>query len=327
MATKKTKGTTTTLEILPPEHSKEALEVINDGFSLVTFLQGLAKFFSTATDLERRATATLATARTLTVPTTKAEDAALQDFVRGARADRKGVEAHWEITSRISQFHKRLTAKRGIAVEALKTAEELATRQHERYVQAEKERAAAEQRRLQREEDERAERARQETLASYEAAAVAAEEASPELSEREQRVVQLVQHGNEWQGACRIAGYRDPVAQAARLSTSPKIKAALEAARQAASIRAQAAATKELPLPADVVEVAPELNKGDRGTWTAQVVDVDLLRQAAFTDKSLGIPLDIFDVNPAALNRYARSLEKRIELWPGVVAKHKLTVV
>lgn len=320
--TTKTKGAELDL-VLPAD----ALAVVNEGFNLIEFLQKLGAFFKTATELEVRANQTLATAQALVVPENKEQDAALQTFIRTARADRKVIEEHWGITSLVSRFHKSLTAKRDVGVSALKAAEELGTRNHERYVAAEKARAAAEQRRLQEIEDAKAAEDRRKTLESFEAAAIAAEEKSPDLSAREQLVVSLVHQGKGWADACRQARYVDPIAQAARLQTSEKIKAALQAVREAEAIRRQAEATKELPLPAEVIEVAPELNKGDRGTWVATVVDVELLRQAAFTDKTLGIPLDIFDVNQAALNRYARALEKRLELWPGVVVKRKTTVV
>ena len=315
------------VEILDPAESKTVLDTINDGFNLVAFLQGLLKFFSRATELEKAAVTTLARANALTVPADKAADAQVQDFIRTARADRKAIDEHWEITALVSRFHRKLMAKRAIGTEALQQAEARATRLHTTYVDNERVRAAEEQRRLQKIEDDKAEAKRQETLAEHEAQAVAAEEASLELSVRERDVVRLVLGGTDWQRACAAAGYRDPVAQAARLKTSTKVQQALEAARTAAAIRTRIEIIKEIQATGDTVEVAPELNKGDRTTWTARVVDLEGLRKAAFTDKTLGIPLSLFVVDQAELNRWARSLEKQIELWPGVVATKNTTVV
>jgi hypothetical protein len=311
------------IEVLPAD----ALAVVTQGLGLVEFLQKLATFFLQATSLEANAKATLSSATQLKVPTTKEEDAAVQEFIRGARRLRQEVEGHWEITSAISRFHKTLTSKRAIATDACKSAEDIATRQHTTYVTNETRRAEQERQRLQREEDERAERARQEKLAEFEAAAVKAEESSPTLSEREQCFVDFVVRGSAPHKAAGLAGYKDPVAQAARLSTSPKIKAAIEAIRTAESLRTQVEIMKEAPLPADTIEVKAELNKGDRWSWTARVLNLELLRAEAFRNPNSGIPLDIFMVDQTKLNSYAKALQENINRWPGVEGVKKNTVV
>jgi hypothetical protein len=94
-------------------------------------------------------------------------------------------------------------------------------------------------------------------------------------------------------------------------------------------MRTQIEVMKEMPPAIDeaLVEAAgPKLNTGDSHTWTATCANPDALRDLAFEQPALGIPRDLFVLDAAALNRYARQLEKNIERWPGVTAIRKTTV-
>jgi hypothetical protein len=61
--------------------------------------------------------------------------------------------------------------------------------------------------------------------------------------------------------------------------------------------------------------------------WSGVLDDEQAIRDAAFDHPELGIPRDLFVVNPARLNELARALEARLDAWPGVHAVKKTGVV
>lgn len=325
------------IEVLEPEVAL----VLTESEGVLTWLQGLAVFFKTAKQIEAAAIARRDRVLALPVPTTKEQDALMRVEVVEARDAKKQALAHWDpITSLLSKLHKRATGGRALAVDPLEQAEKFATRQHTSYVSNEERRAREEQDRIRREEEAKAEADRRRSIEEFEAAALKAEESSPDLSVREEKFV-LLHSGLYADGrraaapaaamlAAGAAGYKNPADMAPRLIASDKIRAAIEARRSAHTMRTQIEVMKEAPVYVDetrVEQAAAQLNKGDRHTWAASVVNLEQLREAAFEQPVLGIPRDIWIVDQTALNRYARSLEKNIERWPGVKASKNTTVL
>lgn len=340
MATKKaTTKKAAVPEVLEAEAPEVAL-VLTESAGIIEWLSGLAPFFKTAKAIEVDALATRDRVLKLPVPTTKEEDAAMRQEALAARDKKKAALAHWDpITALLSKLHKRATSGRGRATDPLEEAEKFATRQHDTFEREENRRALAEQERIRREEERKANEARERTLAEFEAAALKAEESSPELSAREERFVALhcglnadgTRHGAPAAAmlAAGAAGYKNPADMAPRLIASDKIRAAIEARQAAHTMRVQLEVMREMPPAIDEEKVeaaAPKLNTGDSHTWTAVCLDPVALRDAAFEQPALGIPRDLFVLDEAALNRYARSLEKQIERWPGVKATRKTTI-
>lgn len=331
-----TKPAVEVLEADPPEVAL----VAQASLGLVAWLQGLATFFRTARDIEQDAVARLARMKALAVPTTVEEDAAVRQAVLDDRDARKAATAHWDpITGLLSKVHRMTTAGRSRATDPLEASEAHGTRLHTTYVDNEKRRAAQaadiERRRLEAE----AQRDRDAKLAEFEAAALAAEESSPELSAREQKFVEfhsgLMPDGtrrgapNAAIAAAHAAGYAKPNEAASRLIASDKIRAAIAARQSAATMRTQIEVMKEMAPFVDEQRVEdvgkPALNKGDSESWSAACVDLEAFRDAAF-EGGYGIPRSIFVVDPAALNREARSLMQNIERWPGIKATKNTTV-
>lgn len=306
-----------------------------DGGVIGAWVGSLGRFFTTALELETGAKASLATARALTLPATPDADEALQRFIKGTTADRKAVEAHWEITSVIHRFHRRLTARRDVAAKALEEANAIGNRLHMQYVDTEKARIAAEERRQREAAEFQARQEREAELARLEEEALQAEERSPELSDRERQFVALYCGPNSLYAgrgqACAVAcSYKDALKTAARLLSNPKIQAAIKVAQEAAALRAQAAARAAAPVEVEAPRVASNLVRAagafDREQWTGEILD-----QAAFVEAfrsgQYGIPGDVLQINPAKLNEYARSLHEKLDRWPGVRAKRKTSVI
>lgn len=294
--------------------------------ALRQFFGGVAAFFAEAQQLELASRSLLGQAKLLQPPTSAAEDEAIQRFIKHTSAHKRKVEEHWQITTLVSQFHRRLTARRSVSTDAADQANKIGNTLHNAYEQAELRRVAAEQERIRREVEAQAQRARDEELARMEAEAVAREEASADLSEREQAFVEaylsgIGTKGNGQQSAAR-AGYKEPLKAAARLLSAPKIQKAIQAREEAIAIRRQAEAVREAPLEfLDVPTVEAEISKApgavSRTTHSYEIVDEEAFVRAALAGKH-GIPADALTYKPAAMTDYARSLRERIELWPGV---------
>lgn len=311
-----------------------------DGGQIVRWLGELRKFMGRAEALERAAVETLERARAWKLPTTAAEDEQLQREIKATTADQKEIEAHWTITAAISRFHRRLTAKRSIGVGALEEANRIGNGLHNQYTEAEKRRAAAADRIAREEAEFLAKQEREHELARLEAEAVVAEEAAPELSKRETDFVNLFCGTNAaYAGraqACAIAASfkagtsAEAAAVAARLMSNAKIQIAIKAQQQAAVIRRQAVAKAAAPVAVEYREVRPNITKApgasDRTTWGGEVLN-EAATIEAFRAGTHGIPADLFQINPAKLNEYGRSLHERLDLWPGVRHTKKTGVV
>jgi hypothetical protein len=332
--------------VLPDIDINQALAVDEDeqlavtvGAAIQDFIRGLAGFFTTAKALEQTAANWLHKAQTLTLPTSPEADEALQRFCKEVTLERKQVEEHWRITSLVSQFHRRMTARRSKATDALEEAARLANHWHNTYVAAERRRAAEEQERLRRAAEEQARRDREAELRRMEEEALKREAASPELSGRETLFVHAIVAGYGPVQAAQRAGYKDPAAVAPRLlAPGSKVQAAIQSRLEAVQIRKQAEARKAAPVQvADVPTVKANVTRAgnayDRTTLSAELLDARALLTAFLGcapedfKNRYGIPADLFEVNPARLNQYARSLGERLNEWPGVRLKKDTRVV
>jgi hypothetical protein len=315
------------IDVGPVLSEDEALAT-TDGRQIAGWVQGLRAFFLQARELEIGAMAMLKAAQAIKPPANAAEDVAVQKFIKTTTEDRKEIEAHWQITAVIHRFHRRLTSKRDIGAKALEEANAIGNRLHNAYVEGERRRAADQEWREREEREFLARQEREAELASLEAAAVAAEEASPELSARETVFVDQFAACGNGQTSARVAGYKDPLATAARLLSSAKIQLAIKAKQQAATIRRQVTAKAAAPVVVEHVEVRPAIERAagmsDRTTWGGEVLDERSLMTAFLGcapedyKNRFGIPADLFMVNPVKLAEYGRSLHERLDGWPGV---------
>lgn len=323
MATKQTRaGKPREPEVIEP-HDPDLAVVETDGSVIAKFIEGIVHFFREARELEVKAVTTLSKARALKAPKSADDDSNIQTFIKQANADRKTVDAHWSICQTFSQVHRRLTSARARATDPLEEAARIAQRLHNDYAEEQRRIAAREQERLRQEAEEKARQDREREAQQLEAAALEREQASAELSEREQHFVRLVADNNQPPALAAFnAGFKNQEKAAARLMATPKIIDAIKATRDAIAIRQQAAATREKPLDVRVETVKPAVGKAiggsfDRTTHSAEVLDQDAFIAAVISGKH-GIPWDVLTVNQPKLNEYARSLQERINLWPGI---------
>lgn len=309
------------IEVLPASNPDVQL-VASDTTTIGAFFGNMLAFFNRATELEQAATQLLADVKKLQAPTNGDEDLRVQQLIKTANAAKKTTEEHWSICQVVSQFHRKLTAKRGIAVQALEQAADITQRHHNRWVDAERRRVQEEEDRLRREEEQRQRDIQEQQARELEAQALKAEEAREDLSDRETTFVDLVFSGVPPSIAAKRAGYKDPDTRGPKMLDTPKIANALEAKRQAEAARKQAEAIRRQPVAVDVERPAMDVAKigTDRTTWTGEIVDEVAFIHAAMSGKH-GIPLDVLQINQVKLSEYARSLHERLDLWPGVRAK------
>jgi hypothetical protein len=309
---------------------EDLLQLTNDGNAIKTFLAGLAAWFVTQRQWEKKAEARLMGAKAIPVPTDAASDEVVQRFITGTTAIEKEFESHSTVKGLLHRLHKRASSIHNRVAAPLDEAKTIATNLHNRYADAERRRVAEENARIQREAEQKAQRDRDAELARLEAAALKAEASSDKLSEREAAFVEAYYtgrlRGNATEAA-KQAGFKDPFAAGARLLASAKIRGVLEGKRQAEVIREQQAAVKEAPLDLGHVEEV-KANLGRAGTdvsrWSADVFDPEAFMAALLdprTRTQLGIPADCATYLPTKLNDYARSLHEQINRWPGVRAK------
>lgn len=317
-------------EVIDVTENVDLMQSREDGGAINEFVRTLGIFFNKARALEQGAKSHLETAASMLPPKTAEDDVRIQTFCKQVSTHRKEIAEHWEITSVIHRFHRRLTAARDRGIQADERAGEIANGLHNRYVEDERRKAQLEEDRRRREAEERARRDRQAELERLEAEAVKAEEASPALSEREELFRDYIVAGLPQQDAARRAGYKDPLAASARLMGSDKIRNAITAKQQAMRARQQAEAVKASPVAVETQAVRPNIERAsgvsDRTTHGAEVVDAQALIDAVFEGK-YGIPRDVLMVNPVKVNEYGRSLHELIDRWPGVRYTKKTRVV
>lgn len=300
----------------------EQLTTREIGEAVIAFLRGLVPFFKTAKELEAKANATLVAARAMKQhpPKNGADDEVLQRFIVKARDEYKVVTAHWEITTKISKFHKTLTAARGRATAMLEEAGAIATELHNTYTRNEQARVDRENREREEAERRRLQAERDQELANAEARALEEEAKSEKLSLREGMFLEKYMATGNAIAAARHAGFRDAAAQAPKLLASAKIITAIAGKREAEEIRKQAAVTAAKPLdPVIIDEVQPDLGKAgtDVKTRSAKITDEALFRKAVIAG-NLGIPIDTLVADQTRLNQCARDFGKLINSWPGI---------
>lgn len=300
------------------------------GSNLMTFFKDIAAFLTQASEWEKAAHGTLLAARALRRPTSQVEDEAVQRLIKRARDQKKGIVDGWDITSTLSGIHKRFVAHRQRPVGYLDEAITLATAQHNAYAEEERRRVELENERRRKLEEARAQEQRQKELEQLEKMALEQEAASPDLSEREARFVELFAFGNNSAAtAARSAGYKNPETIGERLAASAKIRSACDALLQAKILREQAAAVKDTPLEVGEVEQAkPEIGRAgtERTTWSAEIYD-EAAFMKAYRAGVVAIPDDAARPDPVRLNQYAQGLHEQINAWPGVRARKKTGVV
>lgn len=291
------------------------------GTTVAGFLKRAQVFFAQAGKLEETALDLLALTRDLRAhPVTNAhEDARLQELIVTVNAHRRVVTDHWSITSVVHKLHRRLTARRDLAVDACEEASKIANNLHNSYVLEQERKAEAERKRLQAIEDARAKKQRDDELAALDEEAAQAELGGEGLSERESLfVTKFLSHGYGVRAA-REAGYLDPEKQFNRLGNHPKILAEIARRKTAEAARAQAEAIRQQPVQSVQVEVHADVTRlaGTKTVtrWSAEVVDEAALVAAVFQGR---VPADVLKVDPVKLNEYARSLKGLINDWPGV---------
>ncbi len=313
---------------LLPGISEDEQYVSQAGVAVLSFLKGVAGFFTAASAMEREAIGSLERAKALLPPATMEEDHRIQKFIKENTTARQIAEKHWEVTTLVSAFHRRLTAARARTVEKHTQAGSIATNLHNRYVDDEKRRVAAETERRRVEEEQRAAAERQAELDRLEAAAVQAEEHAPTLSAREQKFVDaytsnVAQWRNDGKRCAQLAGFTgNLVAVSARLLSLPKIQQAIAAATRANEIREQKAAVAATPVDVQPIEtIKPNISRSagvhDFVTHGAELLDAAALIEAVFAGK-YGIPRDVLKVDESKLNSYGKEYKELVNRWPGV---------
>ncbi len=317
------------VEVVEAESEDQKL-VSADTDKLRSFMGGLVAFFRTATSLEKKAKEQLDIARQLKKPTNADEDAKVQVVLRDSKLARKAIDEHWSITQVVHALHRRMTAARERGGKNADDAAGIAQRLHNDYVEDARRKAREEEERVNREREEAARADRQRQLDAMENEALMRELEMENLSEREQRFVDLV-----WQGfntpatAARSVGYAKPEQQGARLMESDKIKKAIAAKQDAERVRTQARAIADKPLDVRRETVAADVTKaagtgGDSTRWSGEVIDERLFIEAVIGGRH-GIPIDCLTVNQSKLTEYATSMHELIDRWPGVRAKKTTT--
>lgn len=300
-----------------PENPEQAL-ISSEGGGIAGFVAGLRQFMVGAADIEKNAEASLVAAKAWPAPTSKLEAERIQQGIRQATQDIKQAEDYWGITSVVYRWQRRLVALRERPIEKLNEVKAIGDRHVNAWNREQKriadEAAAKERREKEQEERERRER----ELAEVEAAAVKAEESSPDLSPREEMFIdEFLRNNGNGQAAAKYAGYKDPLGQSARLLTNDKIKKAIEAKQQAAALRRQAEAVRQMPIEVEVEPVRAATTKGTRTTWGAEITDAQAFINAVFEGKH-GIPRDVLMIDEAKVREYGANMQALIDRWPGV---------
>ena len=312
-------------EVLPPE-----VALVQQEHALVTpWLDNLGDWWRGNKRMVTHAKEVLQAARTATVPTSEADDLALQEVLLRTRAELKAVEEHAEpFTGAFFRIHRRLTQARAEVTKPLTEADGILQRLHQAYVDEQRRLAREMEARAIRKAEEEARQRQADELAELERRAVEREEASSDLSDRERKFVEhMVRVGNATQAAT-IAGYKDPLKNAARLMSLGKITSAINGLKDAEAIRKQALAVSQEPVIPFVSTpaVRPNITKAsgarERTTWSADITDLDALHQAALRGE---VPPDVLMVDVARVRRYAEELHELINAWPGVQARKTTT--
>jgi len=312
-------------EVLPPE-----VALVEREHALMQPWYGnLATWWQGNKGMAEAAQRILAKARLLTAPTTEAEDLQLQHTLLEDKASLNMAEDHAEpFASALFKMHRMVTAARAEVVKPLQQSIDIKQALHNAYTTEQRRIARELEEKLRRQaEDEARERQRQE-LAELERQAIAREEASADLSDRERKFVDQMVRVNNATQAATIAGYKDPLKNAARLMSLGKITSAINGLKDAEAIRKQALAVSQEPVipfvstPAVRPNVSRASGARERTTWSAEVFDLDALHQACLRGEC---PPDLLMIDMSRLQRYAGELHELIDSWPGVRSKKSVT--
>lgn len=289
---------------------------------VVEFLQRAGVWMQECKALDEQATVALARAKAMPKPSDAASDELAQRYVRSTADELKTLEAkHGELVDPVNKLHKFLTSRRKASADKLVEAKGIYQTLHNTYVAAEKRRVDEEnERRRQEAEAQERERRRLEQE-QLEREALEAEAQLEGLSAREQAFVDAYVAGRDGLAAARIAGYAEPMKQAARLLASVKVRAAIDALVTAHSARSKAVELSEAPLEVEFVEATADINRApgasDRTLKSCRIVNPEQFRAAVILGQH-GIPHDTLEPAQTVLNNYARRLGKVINGWPGV---------
>ena len=323
---------TAKLQVVEPDvvGQSEHLELVRslqDG--ITTFFRGAGVFFKGASVLRVQAKDTLARAEALTVPTDDDSDKIVQRVVIDSTKGRKANTEHWEpITKTFHKVHKVLTSGRGEAEKDFAHAASIGNRHHSDYVAEQERKARIEQQRIDRKAREDAQRERDEENRRLEEERLNLEADSPNLSDREQRFVNAYDRHGDTMRAEREAGYHEGYGE--RLLDREKIQTALELLVKKREVARQQAVAKTAPIiPKATPVVRPTFSHvvgaGSRKQRGAEVYDEARLIEAILAqaanppaDGEPVIPTDILQVWQPKVNKYAQSLGRAINEWPGV---------
>lgn len=311
----------------------EQQDTHQDLTAVSAWFKALPQFFARAAEIEASARNFHEAALTRAVPTSLEEDKAIVADVRTARERKKEAEDYWSVAGLLSRLHRRVTAARARAVDPLDQAIARLSSLHTTYERLERERVAREAEEARRAEEAKAAAERAKELAALEAAAVAAEESSPDLSERERAFVDYMAEREDFPGvaieAAKRAGFQNPQAQAARLMGSAKVQAAIQARKDAKAARLQAEAIAAAPVQAAYVAPPPvQVAKGTRTTRGAECFDQKAFIAACLSGKVPEVvALAVLRVDGPALNDQGKAFREAINQWPGVRYVENGTVV
>ena len=289
-------------------------------------ISSLGVFVKNVKVLEERALTIEKKAARLPKKITKKSADTAKAIVREARVAKRDVPETWMMLKKVQSLAKAMIAKRKISEGAFDAAIKAGESHYFEWSESEKRRIAEEQETARRAAEERARQEREKELVDIEQAALEAEAGMAELSDRELVFVGDMAGGMDLSTAASDAGYANPAKQGKRLMATKKIVQAIEAKREANTIREEAAVVNSAPLEVELDETESVDLKEGRRNRSAELLDEDALRAAVIEGKH-GIPPEVLMANPVALNSYARDLGKLINRWPGVRLKIKRSLV
>lgn len=283
-----------------------------------SWLGRFAQFLTEGKQRQADAAAFLLKAQALPQPTDQTSDAVTIALIREANAGTKAAATYWSIAGAVHRVHRKLTALRDAEALNYEAAAAALNAKRNVWVKSEAQRVEREQAERRRLANKAAEAERARELETLEAEALAREEATDGLSEREQIFVAVVAAGHTPRDGAYRAGYKDINKQADRLAATPKIIEAIKALREAVELRRQQAEVKAAPvIAAPIAAVESQVAAGGKGrkTYKPRVHDVEAFIAAVFAGT---IPRDVLTIDEVVLNRYTRDVPKVVQTWPGV---------
>lgn len=296
------------------------MEVGPETTTVAGFLQNIGPFFLKARELEQEAVALRTESRGWLLPTTPEEDEVLVANIRRSNDVRKRIADHWAARNVFHALHKKLVAAFSRADSPAEAAQKDGNDLHNRFVANQREAARKIEEQRRREEYEREQTRLREEADRLEQEAIAREAAQQDLSEREQSFVRLVADLGDAHAlqAASAAGYKDPSTMAPRLLTYQKVRAAITAAREAKTLRAQAEAVKAAPVAINDVTVRPEITTSAGVTTSrVEVVDEEAFIAAVVSGK-YGVPTSVLTYKQSQVSDLGKTMGVLVERIPGL---------